>query len=394
LNRLNRVSVERAAAWIDAATHCLAAEDAALETAAGRVIAADIHAPNPIPPMDCAAIDGYAVRAEESLGAGAYNPLSLPAMEIESGEAVPAGTDAVVPFEQAEPDAAGRVGVVEPVAPGANVDRAGAAAAAGALLVATGACLTPRHIGLLAVVGFTSVPAIRRPRVRLVIAGRARSGARIDGNRPMLRALIERDGGIVIDAPLSDAFGAGADFVLVAGGARGREDLSAAVLGSSGSLDFHGVALVPGGMAGFGRTSGGAPVLLLPGAPADCLWNYELFAGRAIRRLGGHDPELPYRSRTVATTRKIVSAIGMTEICPIRRLPDGRVEPVASFAEAGLTAAIDADGFVIVPEACEGYPAGAQVTAYFYEERRFARSRDHERHPRDLAPPGASGAVP
>jgi molybdopterin molybdotransferase len=369
VNPLGRVSVERAFAWIDAATSCLETEEAVLETAAGRVLAGDIRAPSPIPPIDCAAIDGYAVDARDSLGAGAYNPLSLPAAAVESGEAVPAGADAIVPFDQTETDEAGRVVLVEPVVAGANIDRRGAVAAGGARLAAAGAHLTPRHIGLLASAGFSVVLVIRRPRVRLVIAGRARSGNQVDGNRLMLRSLVERDGGIVGAASFADAFAPDADIVVVAGGTgRGREDQSATALAASGSLDIHGVALSPGETAGFGKSAGGTPVLLLPDTPAACLWNYELFAGRAIHRLGGRDPALPYRSRTVIATRKIVSTIGTTEICPIRRLPKGRVEPVMSFAEAGLTASVDADGFVIIPEASEGYPAGAPINAYFYDE--------------------------
>ncbi len=371
MNRLGRVSVERALAWIDAATRCLEPEETTLESAAGRALSRDVRALGPIPPMDCAAIDGFAVRAADSLGAGAYNPLSLPAAAIESGEAMPAGTDAIVPFDQAETDAAGRVVVVEPIAPGAKVDRREAVAAAGAVLVAMGTRLTSRHVGLLAFAGLTSAPMIRRPSVRLVIAGQTRSGKRVDSNGPMLRTLIARDGGIVVDAPLGVAFAAGADIIVVAGGTGdGREDRSAAALATSGSLDIQGVALVPGETTGFGRTANGNPVLLLAGAPAACLWNYELFAGRAIRRLGGRDAELPYRSSTVATARKIVSTIGMTEICPVRRLAGPRIEPLASFAEAGLMAAVEADGFVIVPEASEGYPAEAQITAYFYDEDR------------------------
>ncbi|HEY2530842.1 MAG TPA: hypothetical protein VGJ20_23400, partial [Xanthobacteraceae bacterium] len=93
-----------------------------------------------------------------------------------------------------------------------------------------------------------------------------------------------------------------------------------------------------------------------------------LFAGRAIRRLGGRNPELPYRVVGITITRKIVSSIGMTEICPIRRLADGCVEPVAVFAETGLMATVAADGFVMVPAASEGYPAGAAINAYFYSE--------------------------
>ncbi len=280
--------------------------------------------------------------------------------------------DAIVPFDQAEPNEAGRVVLVEPVAAGANIDRQGAVASADALLIAAGTRLTARHIGMIAIAGVARVPVIRRPRVRLVVARYARSGEPFDGNGPMLRALVDRDGGIVTDAPLADAFAAGADLVLVAGGTgRGREDRSVAALSACGKLDLHGVALAPGETAGFGRLAGGTPALLLPGAPAACLWNYELFAGRAIRRLGGRDPALPYPSRPVVTVRKIVSAIGMTEVCPIRCLADGHIAPVASFAEAGLMAAIQGDGFVVVPEASEGYPAGAQITAYFYDERQI-----------------------
>ena len=102
------------------------------------------------------------------------------------------------------------------------------------------------------------------------------------------------------------------------------QDKSAAALVAAGTLDIHGVAMVPGETAGFGRTATGVPVQLLPGTPSACLWSYELFAGRAIRRLGGRDPALPYRARPMTTARKIVSSIGVTEICPVRMCSDAR----------------------------------------------------------------------
>ncbi len=67
--------------------------------------------------------------------------------------------------------------------------------------------------------------------------------------------------------------------------------------------------------------------------------------------------------------RKIVSSIGVTEIRPVRLRSDGRIEPVPAFVESGLMAAVGADGFVIVPEASEGYPQGATITAYLYRKR-------------------------
>jgi molybdopterin molybdotransferase len=128
-------------------------------------------------------------------------------------------------------------------------------------------------------------------------------------------------------------------------------------------LAVHGVALRPGETAGAGRAAG-VPVFLLPGAPADCLWAYELLAGRAIRLMAGLGPGLPYAKETLRTARKIVSEVGTVEVLPVRRTASGEVEPMPSFAEAGLAAAAHADGFVLVPEASEGYPQGAAVTVY------------------------------
>lgn len=367
-----RVSVADAIAWIDAAVRRLESEEIALDAAAGRVLASDLRPALPIPPVDCAAVDGYAVRAEASLGAGAYNPITLAAVPVEAGDPLPLGTDAVVPSQRAEPDGTDRIAILEPTAPGAGIDRKGAMAAAGALLLAAGARLaSPRHIGLLASITAAPIGVVRRPRVRLVIAATPRAGL-ADANRPMLTALIERDGGVAEEMPFPAAIETGADLVLVAGGTgEGREDRSAALLAAAGSLEIRGVALAPGETAGFGHTANGTPALLLPGSPAACLVNYELFAGRAIRRLGGLGADLPYSRRIATIARKIVSAIGTTEIRPIRLLADGRIEPAASFAETGLRAAVESDGFVILAEASEGHPAGAQIIAYFYDEDRI-----------------------
>lgn len=368
--RSGHCPVEQAFAWIDAATRRLESEDLPLRRGAGRVQAEDIHAAGPIPPHDRAATDGFAVRAQDSFGAGTYNPLALPLNEVAAGGPMPAETDAVVPLEHGEPDDCGRVVLVEPVAPGANVNRQGAVAPAGALLVAAGTRLASRHIGILGCAGFARLPLVRRPLVRIVLAAAVRPGFATDVDGAMLRAAVERDGGIIVTAALAEAFAAlGADIVLVVGGTGpGRDDNSAAALAAAGTLDIHGVALVPGETAGFGRTAAGVPVLLLPGMPAACLWSYELFAGRAIRRLGGGDPALPYRSCLLTAARKIVSALGVTEICPLRLRPDGLAEPLAPFAEIGLMAAIRADGFAIVPETSEGYPQGASFPAYLYDE--------------------------
>jgi molybdopterin biosynthesis enzyme len=162
---LGYVSLETAIAWIDAATRCLSTERVSLCNARGRVLSEDSRAGSTFPPCDRAALDGFAVRAQESVGASAYNPLSLPARTVAAGEALPAEADAVVPFEHAQSDETDRAVLVEAVTPGANVERQGAIAEAGAMLVLSGTRVTARHIGMLATAASGKVPVVRRPRV-------------------------------------------------------------------------------------------------------------------------------------------------------------------------------------------------------------------------------------
>src|ERR1700680_4053032 len=92
-------SVDVMIAWIDAAAHRLGQEDAGFRNARGRGLPEDFPAVRSIPPLDRAALDGFAVRADASLGAGAYNPLELLAVAIAAGDDLPDGMDAVVPVD-------------------------------------------------------------------------------------------------------------------------------------------------------------------------------------------------------------------------------------------------------------------------------------------------------
>ena len=372
-------SLEAAISWVDATTEALDREDVPLPTARGRVLTETIRAPGPIPGNNRAATDGFAVQASASFGAGSYNPIRLPLIGVAAGDALPAGTDAVVPLQLAEPEDQSCLEVVEAVAAGDNIEQQGAVATIGATLVPAGTRLAARHIGLLTVAGLSRVSVVRRPCVRILLAKPSKTGAAADSNGLMIRVAVERDGGVIgecvtferdritMRAALVETE---ADIVLVIGGTGpGGDDHSAAALADAGELAIHGLALRPGETAGLGRAAGGVPVVLLPGPPASCLWAYELFAGRAIRRLGGRAAAFPYRSRQMITARKIVSSLGMTEICPVRCSCGDTVEPLPSFTETGLMAAVSAEGFVIVPQGSEGYPQGARVTVYLYEER-------------------------
>jgi molybdopterin molybdotransferase len=370
-----RLSLDAAIAWIDCATSSLDAERAPIVSACCRVSAETVYSARAIPQTDQATLDGFAVAASETIGASSYNPLMLPLRAVCTGDAIPSGTDAVIPIELGQPQPSAAVECVEAIAPGENVESQGSVAALGTMLTSAGTLLSPAHIGLLHSAGLTIVMVVRQPRVRIIVT--RTSNATTDSNGPMCSALVRRDGAGIVDIHKAERSRRGignaletedADVALVVGGSGpGTNDHAAAALAEAGTLAIHGVALRPGETTGLGRTRGGVPVVLLPGSPASCFFGYEMLAGRVIRRLAGRDGALPYRTRMMRTARKMVSAIGMTEICPVRRAAPDTVEPLPPFTEIGLMGAITGDGFVIVPEGSEGYPQGAPVTVYLYE---------------------------
>jgi molybdopterin molybdotransferase len=371
-------SVDAVQAWIDSEIDSLPAEHVPLSDALGRIVAVDCRTDMPIPNHDRATVDGFAIHANESIGAAAYNPLSVSGVAVALGDALPRGSDAVVSLDAADFDETGGVLLIEAVARGANVEPAGAAAAAGAILVPAAAPLASQHIGVVAAAGIADVAVIKRPRVEVLIVERSAAGKMADGNGPMIAAAIGRDGGIVAErrtvsrdpqSLVNEVAAANVDLLLIVGGTGpGPNDHAADAVREVGELVSHGVAMRPGETFGLGRARNFIPVMLLPGGPASCLWSYEMFAGRAIRRLAGRRPDLPFPRRTMILARKVVSSIGLTEICPVRfGTEENTVEPLPSFAAIGLAAPVGADAFIIVPEGSEGYAQGASVMVRLYD---------------------------
>ncbi|MFO1310615.1 MAG: gephyrin-like molybdotransferase Glp [Burkholderiales bacterium] len=387
--------------WIDRHAHRLTGERVALEHAAGRVLVRDVVAPIDVPGFDRSAMDGYALLGEDSSGATEYNPISFPvsgqvlpgrplghevargeAIRIMTGAPVPGGVDAVVPAEYAT-EAAGRIEITRPVAPGQHVAHRGEDVAAGEPVLKAGRRLRPQDLGLVASLGLPEVEVARRPRIRIVTTGnevKAPGEAKglydvYDANSYMIRGLVPRDGGVVVEAlRLADDPAAiraaltapGADVVLVSGGSSvGSEDHAPHLLAEVGELAIHGVAMRPSSPAGAGRI-GSSLVFLLPGNPVSCLCAYDFFAGRAIRLMAGLDAGWPHRTRIVKVARKIVSAIGRVDYCRVR-LVDGEAEPIALSGASILSSTTRADGFVIVPAESEGLAPGSDVLVYLYD---------------------------
>jgi molybdopterin molybdotransferase len=395
-----RHTVAAALAWLDAQLQPIEAEDVPLRCAAGRVLAAPVVAEVDVPGFDRAAMDGYAVAADSTEGASPYNRVPLivigqampgfafqgfaaagEAVRVMTGAPMPRGADSVLPAEWTEAGMDSCISALAAVSPGKHVGKRGEDIFSGTTLFQRGRVLRPQDLGVLSSVGQGAARVFRRPRVRLVITGNELlpSGSRpegfhiVDANGPMLMALTERDGGLpdfpalVPDDPVAilEALHADADIVIVSGGSSvGIEDLAPMLVAEHGELAVHGIAMRPSSPTGLGRI-GHRLVFLLPGNPVSTLCAYDFFAGRAIRALGGRTKDWPYRSTRGVLTRKISSPVGRLDYARVK-IHEGRVEPLVVAGASVLSSTTRADGFVIVSDDSEGYPAGADVKVWLY----------------------------
>ncbi len=396
-----RVDVEQVDRFLARETRPLPGESVPLLECVGRVLSERIEAQVNVPGFPRSAMDGYAVRGEDTFGASQYDEialemlgLSLPgapfegsvgkgqAVRIMTGAPVPDGADAVIMAEVCR-EADAKVQVCDAVAPRKNVGVVGEDIRAGDRVLESGRRLRPQDAGLLASIGRAEVPCVRRPRVRLVVtgdelmpAGSTPEGAKIvDSNSVVLRGLVERDGGVTLpfeilpDRPelIADAMQRDdADLVLVSGGSSvGQEDHAPRLLAKLGTLDFHGIAMRPSSPAGVGRIAGRF-VFLLPGNPVSCLCAYEFFAGPTLRALGGRPREWPHRRVRLPLLRKISSMVGRTDYVRVV-IEDGKAIPLATSGASILSSTVRASGSVIVPRDLEGMPEGAEVEVLLYD---------------------------
>ncbi|MBV8981432.1 MAG: molybdopterin molybdotransferase MoeA [Acidimicrobiia bacterium] len=369
-----------------------------LQDALGCVTSMPVEAEERVPPFDNTAMDGFAVRAADTvdppveltvvatLAAGA-DPSNVhvgtgEAVRIMTGAPMPSGADAVVMVERTH--AAGDVVVIEHhAAVGDHVRGAGDDLKPGDVVVDAGTVLTPAHVGVLASLGYRRVPVFPRPRVGVLSTGDElvdgpqplRPGQIRDSNRAALLALVRQSGFTPVDlglAPddetaIANAVESGldtCDALVTSGGVSvGDFDYVKAVLDKLGSMRWWQVAIKPAKPLAFGTVKG-KPVFGLPGNPVSSMVSFELFARPALRQMAGH--------RRVF--RRVARAIAAE---PIRRLPDGKlhlVRVVASPGEEGhwrvravegqgshqLAAAAGANALALVPDG-EGVVAGESV---------------------------------
>jgi molybdopterin molybdotransferase len=389
---------------LDRPTPSLATEQASLERADGRILAAEVRSPIALPEFPRAAVDGFAVRAEDTFGASPGSPAYLQlagevlmgqspsapvaagtTQRIATGGMLPGAADAVVMVEYADVLDGGLVEIFRAAAPGDGMVAAGDDLQAGTAILPRGRRLRPQDIGALAAVGITDVEVFARPRVavipsgdELVKAGQPAGPGQVrDVNTPALCAAVRAAGAepvpfpIVRDDPESlrtaviDAL-EGCDLVLVAGGSSvGTRDWTLDVFQSfvGAELLVHGVSIRPG-----------KPVIIvaveerlligLPGNPVSALVVFDRFVRPYLGRLSGEERVLPAGSRVRARlTRSYSSDAGKEDYVRARVTPasDGYDATPLLGKSTLLMTLVEADGLIVVPAGIEGLEAGTEV---------------------------------
>ncbi len=343
----------------------------------------DIRSPVSLPGFDRAAMDGFAVRSEDTKGAKPNAPALLDNfLALRTGMPVPGCYDAVVMSEDCRMRGT-TLEITTQLHAYKNVSRIGEDISVGETVFSEGHTLRPPDVAMLSALGIGEVSVYERPKVvviptggelvpiglRTLCAGEAyeinglmaRLYAEKWGARAKKTDIVPDDEGLIREAISSSA---DADMIIIIGGTSvGEKDYAPRVLEEMGELFVHGVRLQPGKPTAFGAVAG-KPVVCLPGYPVAALSDLYLFVRPALQKIGHRSDHQPRVSARLA--RKIPSRPNYLSMVRVT-LKDGEAEPIMISGAGILSSVAKANGFVVVSEEKEGLDAGETVEVMLFE---------------------------
>ncbi|UCD96809.1 MAG: molybdopterin molybdotransferase MoeA [Candidatus Bathyarchaeota archaeon] len=368
-----------------------------VEEALGRVTAEEIVAQRSLPPFDRSAVDGYAVRASDTVEATVHRPSTLTltsgdqvvvgsAREVWTGNPLPKGVDAVIMLEHVVADG-NTLRVLTPLPPGANVSKKGEDVSTGEIAIASGVRVTPYHLGLVTSLGCEKIHVVRKPIVAILSTGSElvplgtaqESGQIIESNSVVLKGMCRELGaepshlGIAGDdvEEIRKKIQKGcsvADVVLTTGGTSvGADDLvtKAIVDADGGRVVVHGIAMRPGMPTALAVVKR-KPVIVLSGNPVAAIVGFEVFVRPLIQRLlGVKDEGRPVVAGRVS--RRVVGALGRRVYVRVQLRKEGGelyVDPIRAKGSGIITTMTRADGYLIIPHDREGVDEGEVVLVH------------------------------
>ncbi|KQU53877.1 molybdenum cofactor biosynthesis protein MoeA [Rhodococcus sp. Leaf278] len=394
---MSAVSVEQHAAAVEtllAALGTRTAQRIPLAEALGRVSFEDVRSPVDLPLFRNSQMDGYAVdsrsvattpvtlKVSTIIAAGPTESAVLAAgsaAKIMTGAPIPDGADAIVPVEDTTISSEGSVTIERGRGAGEFVREQGSDVRVGTVLVEAGRVLEPRHISVLAAVGFAEVAVRSRPRVAVVTTGAelVEAGSTLtpgqiyDSNGITLAAHLQASGAEVVAVARSsddptrfrevlDEARRSAELIITSGGvSMGDFEVVKDVLGPLGGT-FGSVRMQPGGPQGM-TLFDGTPVLSFPGNPVSTVVSYIMFARNIVRRAAGLSPILP---STAILHESIVSRPGRRQLLRGRVRDDGRVELVAGPGSHLVAALAWADVLIDIDSDTTELAAGSDVEVW------------------------------
>jgi len=375
-------------------------EKVGIEELVGRVLAEDVQANISVPSFDRAAMDGYAVRAEDTYEATSTKPKILrlvgvstvgkpvkrrleknECIQVATGSPIPPGADAVVMLEFTE-KMGETVYVFKPVYPGANISPMGEDIKKGETILRDGDLLTPAKVGVLAALGRREAYVYEKPKIAIVPTGTEvkepgsilEEGQIYDVNSYTLISILSQNGCKPVRfPPIPDVFDeldkfvknlVNYDMVVFSGGSSvGEQDLLEKVVKKSGEILFHGVQIKPGKPTLFGLIDG-KPVFGMPGYPTSCLSNAYLLLVPAVRKMARLPPK-PKQVVKAKISQRIVLGSGREQFLTVK-IQDDKAIPV--FKESGtITSMTEADGYIILPVNLDVLEKGEEVEVTLLE---------------------------
>ncbi len=373
-------------------------ETVRLKEAHDRVLARDLVATMDVPPFDRSAMDGYAVRAEDTYGASDLEPVILkavgtvhagdtPTVAVGEGECVytatgamtPEGADAEVMVEYTE-ETGGDVAIRRPVHPGENIVVRGSDIRKDSVPLRAGMELGASRIGTAAALGVSRLEVYRKPRVVIFgtgdevrpIGSKLGPGQVYDVNTYTISMVVEQAGSETVMTDLVEdswevlmaALLQGldiADMVVFTGGSSvGERDLLVHVFEQWGEVLFHGVQVKPGKPV-LAAVNEGDIVFGLPGYPTSCLSSGALFLEPVLAKMGRRT-KVPTPLVEAEMGRRVVSTIGRTHILTVK-LVDGIAHP-AFKGSGAITSMAEADGYIIIPANVDLVEGGERVDVF------------------------------
>ncbi|MCL2690627.1 MAG: molybdopterin molybdotransferase MoeA [Candidatus Bathyarchaeota archaeon] len=372
-----------------------------LSDVCGRVLAEDIVALDDLPCFDRSAMDGYAVRYEDSIGASQSCPVKLTvvpigdvvvgqAKQVWTGSPLPKGADAVVMLENTICNGS-TLTISSPLTPGVNVIRCGEDVKKGQLLAKEGTRITPYVVGLVAALGYSSLNVYKKPLIAILATGNevvavgTQIGAHqvFNSNTFVLSAMCQELGAEVINFGIAkdtieiiaekicQALQIADALITTGGTSVGGLDLVPDAVNRVGKpgVVVHGLALRPAMPTGVAVLND-KPVMILSGNPVASIIGFEVFGRPAVCRLLGLNKTEQRLTIKAVLTRKVSGVLGRKTYARVLvklKMGELLVEPISAKGPSSISTMTKSNGYVVIPEDREGIKEGETVVVQMFD---------------------------